>query len=943
MDKIRIFISSPGDVSEERLLTQRVLHRMGAELADRVRLEPIFWEHEPLLASDSFQQQIVRPSTTDIMICILWSRLGTRLPDHFRRSDGSTYASGTEFELEDAISSFREVGKPSIVVYRKTTEPLFRLQDKPALLEKLHQREALDQFIRKWFFDKSGETLTGAFHKFETSDQFEELLEKHVRKLLQKRIREGDGQVERTWHRGSPYLGLSAFEEEHAPVFHGRTKAVSEILSAFRSQAADGRAFVLILGLSGSGKSSLARAGVLPMLSEPGVIEGVGAWRRAVIRPSEGGENPFRAIAKALLSAEMLPTLTVEPTGSSPLDSLTNLLLTAPQRSVVLIRKAITGEIERLAIHGSLKLMLVIDQLEEVFTSERLNKEDQQTFFELLEALATSGNVWILSTLRNDFYPLCVAFEPLARLKEGTGQYDLAPPSPAEIRQMIRRPARAAGLLFERDPSTGEALDEILLESAQKNPESLPLLEFTLEQLYEKRSEDGILALAAYSELGGLEGSIGAYADAVIESLPEASRAQLPQLFQALVKVELRGTATLARRYATLESFQKDPEIESLISVLVRCRLLVSDRRDGGGSRISLIHEALLTRWPSLASWVELHRDILRSRARISAAARAWLDQGKNDDLLLGTGQPIADARRLLEEKITLEPATEELIEASLAKDRNARRQRTALIGGGLLIALANVIGAWLYLQRIVPVMAELYASQGEDLSLATRYFVYLSQWFNHYAWLIGPIGAATWMFRKRISPRFLRAIVWVSGLLLVLLSTLVITGILNGYLDLFSGRIAYSGNPSVVAQQTSTLYMRLAWASHRGDASEVVDTLASLRDLHGIDVSNSDCSERGIQALWSFLQADTKARRGDYDAALCVYDQLLREAEQDNYCWSEHPEAVPPEAWHQLIDDKRREILELRHAGQAGSAGSSTTNRLPEPTPFDSTQTRPP
>ena len=75
---------------------------------------------------------------------------------------------------------------------------------------------------------------------------------------------------------------------------------------------------------------------------------------------------------------------------------------------------------------------------------------------------------------------------------------------------MIRRPARAAGLLFERDPSTGEALDEILLESAQKNPESLPLLEFTLEQLYEKRSEDGILALAAYSELGGLEGSIGA-------------------------------------------------------------------------------------------------------------------------------------------------------------------------------------------------------------------------------------------------------------------------------------------------------------------------------------------------------------------------------------------------------------------------------------------------
>jgi hypothetical protein len=88
---LRIFVSSPGDVVEERMLTRRVLERLAGEFSGRVKLEPIFWEHEPLLATDTFQKQIVRPSETDILVSILWSRLGTRLPAQFTREDGSRY------------------------------------------------------------------------------------------------------------------------------------------------------------------------------------------------------------------------------------------------------------------------------------------------------------------------------------------------------------------------------------------------------------------------------------------------------------------------------------------------------------------------------------------------------------------------------------------------------------------------------------------------------------------------------------------------------------------------------------------------------------------------------------------------------------------------------------------------------------------------------------
>src|SRR6266849_3738322 len=119
-ERLRIFISSPGDVAEERVLANNLVRRLADEYADRLCIEPVFWEHEPLLATGTFQTQIPPPRDCEVVVCVLWSRLGTRLPADITRPDGTRYASGTEYEFEDAIEAFRANGQPEMLVYRKT-------------------------------------------------------------------------------------------------------------------------------------------------------------------------------------------------------------------------------------------------------------------------------------------------------------------------------------------------------------------------------------------------------------------------------------------------------------------------------------------------------------------------------------------------------------------------------------------------------------------------------------------------------------------------------------------------------------------------------------------------------------------------------------------------------------------------------------------------------
>lgn len=262
--KLRVFISSPGDVSEERALAERVFRRLEAEFADHVTLEILLWEHEPLFGHAGFQDQIERPSRCDLVVSILWSRLGTRLPSDFAPSPGEPSPTGTEFEIRDALEAFRRLGKPNLLIYRKSAAPNVNLASAQAE-ERLRQFRLLEDFCRHAFYDEQGAVLV-AHHKFAEPVDFERKLTLHVRKWLERTVGESSGRPR--WTGGSPYRGLEVFEAQHREVYFGRGEAVSELLKRMRgteSRASDGAAvtrFLLVSGMSGNGKSSLIRAGL---------------------------------------------------------------------------------------------------------------------------------------------------------------------------------------------------------------------------------------------------------------------------------------------------------------------------------------------------------------------------------------------------------------------------------------------------------------------------------------------------------------------------------------------------------------------------------------------------------------------------------------------------------------------------------------------------------
>ncbi|HET6387701.1 MAG TPA: hypothetical protein VFJ58_30300 [Armatimonadota bacterium] len=699
---IRIFVSSPGDVGQERVISARVIERLQGEFAGYAQLEAILWEHEPLRATDHFQSQIATPSNADIVVCILWSRLGTRLPpDKFARPDGTPYASGTEWEFEDAANAFLLNGKPDLLVYRKLSDPLISSQDERAI-ERLEQKRALDRFIDHWFGNPS-EGFKAAFTGFETPDEYEDLLEKHLRKLIKERLPEritgeDEDTVRISWFKGTPYRGLEAFDFEHASVFFGRTKAIGAVKEALIHQAAGGCAFVLVFGMSGGGKSSLVRAGVLPTITQPGVIEGVGLWRWAEFRPSDAAGDLFEGLAAALVSETALPELSGETA------MLADHLRSAPQDAVKKIGEGLELAAQSVASHERLtrvpetRLALVVDQLEELFTRSQIDQVARERFAAAISALARSGLVWVIGTMRSDFYPRCSEIPELLALKEGSGSYDLQAPTLAEIGQMITFPTRAAGLRFEINRESGESLNDALLNAAARDPGALPLLEFTLDELFRQKTDDRVLTFAAYQSLGGLEGALAQRAEQVFQSLDAGTQAALPAVLRRLVTVGRGEESPATSQRLPLSAVATTPEQKALVEAFTGARLLVTDRADSGEAVVRLAHESLLHRWPRLQDWLAGDRDFLRVRARVSEAATRWRQEDQRPDFLLPPGKPLTEAEDMLAlRRPDLSPDLIEFIERSKRKAVRAQTIRTRSVVGIAAVFLMVVSGFSLY------------------------------------------------------------------------------------------------------------------------------------------------------------------------------------------------------------------------------------------------------
>ncbi len=714
--ELKVFVSSPGDVAEERLIANRVLDRLAVEFAPQARIESILWEHEPLLASGTFQTQIIRPAETDIVVCILWSRLGTRLPQQFKRPDGTSYNSGTEFEFEDALEGHKQRGAPDLLVYRKTAEPVVSLKDTRAASQALSQKVMLDEFVERFFHGEDG-TLIAAFHPFQNAADFETRLEDHLRKLIQAKLPKSgislakcEAAVPSTWTEGSPFRGLQVFEFQHHAIFFGRTRAIGEILERLKRQAAEGRAFLLVLGVSGCGKSSLVRAGVLPDLVQPGVVEGVGLWRRTIMRPGERSGDLFDGLAAALRREEALPELGSDGT---TVEQLAQMLRANPEAAPYLIRGALAHAASRLVkaesspVQPAARLILVLDQLEELFTATDLALDHRTAFFRAISALAQSGQTWVIATLRSDFYHRCAEIPALADLKADAGQYDVQPPDASEIAQLVRRPTLAAGLQFEpEDPQTGQRLDDLLRDAAAAHRDSLPLLEFTLDELYRRRSGN-VLTLQAYRDLGGMEGALAQRADEVFAGMPPEARSALGHVFRQLVAIGGDDGETPTRKPAPLESFElrqagdgalaqgtRSPA-RQLVDAFVDARLLTAKRTDAGMPVVEVTHEALLSRWQPLVDWLQTDRELLRIRGRVSAEAAHWVHEGRRADLLLHPGKPLDEGRQLISAGFPLGSVEEDYVARSSAAARRRVRVRWGVTAALAVLAILATFGGF--------------------------------------------------------------------------------------------------------------------------------------------------------------------------------------------------------------------------------------------------------
>ncbi|MCE7937580.1 hypothetical protein DCC79_03795 [bacterium] len=633
---MRVFLASPGDVADERKVARDVLDKLRYDPSFRgkVQIEAVAWDTPgggtPMLANLIPQEAIAnglpRPSECDIVVVVFWSRMGTPLPEdaggEFIKPDGSRYWSGTEWEYTDAVRAADAGGRPDVLVYRRTEEPKWGARD-PLRADKEAQWGRVEAFFAE--FAAPDGSIRRGFNPYETPAAFEKMVETHLRERIARLMEAGaeapvgsgspggratarggsggHGVAAADLWQGSPFPGLRAFTEEDAPIYFGRTAEVDGLIRALADPATR---FVAVVGASGSGKSSLVAAGLVPRL-KANAVEGGKDWVLADrFTPGEAGGDPFVALAYALK-----PVLGAG--GGAPREVAEHLRDAARRRAVV--DAVVAGRPEWA------RLVVFVDQLEEVFTI--VDARHRPAFLEAIVDLAAMEAVRVVATVRADFYDHCVA-GGLAAVLRGAGTYPLAAADRSALRAMTTQPAYRAGLDFD------DGLVDRVLDDAGSGEGSLALLAFALSELYERRSGDGRLTQQAYEAFGGVKGAIARRADATLGGLPTEVQGKLTDVFRQLVEVDERGVPT--RRRVSKAQVEADDPARRLVEAFVDARLLVTDK--GESPTVGVAHEALFTHWPRLAEWIEVRREHYVLLRQVRTLAAEWVARGKSRALL---------------------------------------------------------------------------------------------------------------------------------------------------------------------------------------------------------------------------------------------------------------------------------------------------------------------
>jgi tetratricopeptide (TPR) repeat protein len=474
-----------------------------------------------------------------------------------------------------------------------------------------------------------------------------------------------------------PYRALESFREEHAALFFGREAFAGTLLRRVSE-----RPLVALVGASGSGKSSVIQAGLIPLLRRQRPPER--AWDIVVFRP---GEAPFHRLA-----AGLVPLLEAEKDEIDRLEAAKRL---GDKLCAGAIRLADAVDRLLLKSHGTDRLLIVIDQFEELFTLTPPGLRRQ--FVDAITGTLDRAPVTFVLALRADFYGQTIAADRSLSDHIQLGIVNLAPMTRGELRDAMVQPAAKAAIQFEA------GLVDRILDHCETQPGALPLLEFALTQLWEHRAGH-LITHASYDAVGEIEGAIGRRAESVFQTLDDVQQRAALSLITRLVRVAAtKGIEPDTRRridVAGLTAVER-----AVLRPFVEARLLVLDGGDSGGQHsVELAHEALIQGWKRLVDWVDQQREFLLWRQRLGQSAVEWERTGRSGGALL-QGPALNEALSWARTR------SADLSEAEVAFIRRSgkrrfRRRSWAAVGVALAMLAVGTIPALIMLSRTGPGVA---------------------------------------------------------------------------------------------------------------------------------------------------------------------------------------------------------------------------------------------
>jgi len=665
---VRIFVSSPADVDHERAIVKEIIEHLAREFLPYFEIQPVLWEEEALTADRSFQAGLVKPADCDIVLVVLWTRLGSPLPQ--QPYGGMT---GTEWEFFSAIQGMSVEGAPEVLVYKKNKPKLIDITDIAAAEEAIAARARLEAFFQRNFFNED-RTFRRAFRSFDNDASFRNLVEVQLRKLLNRRIFADQAASGRAsdW-QGSPFRPSRPYGTGDERIFIGRETETRDLVRRLQEQMAAGQGLVVLSGASGCGKTSLVRAGLIPRLARPYQIDGVSICRWCLVDP-EAGSDPLDALAAALCSGEALG----EGLAGHGIDRarLRDSLARDPARAASQVGGALqelarTLERESNRPGGGARLLVVMDPLEAALKDAVSNRPEPQAgerdphapprqepsskdgpdlapCAAALAALAATGQVWVLAVIRSDHLGLMPRLGALAEGLAESAWLRLEPPAGGRLRQIMEIPALVAGLRYEGEDTHG-VVDHLEAE-ASRLAHWPALLEGALEDLYQARTaapapptgnsladahpsgHRQALTLAALRQNGGIAGHALRRAERLWETLDPLAQGALPMLCRALATFERKGDRRPIPRRADLETLERDPACRALVRAMVAARLLVAQ-----GERDPVLFKACHLPDHSLAAWLERASPV---SAPVWVCRRPWGRKARGRMVAVGVKTP---------------------------------------------------------------------------------------------------------------------------------------------------------------------------------------------------------------------------------------------------------------------------------------------------------------